>query len=44
MKENKGQRIYKITMLVIITALITSLVTGYATYTYVNKWNESNIW
>ena len=37
MKENKGQRIYKITMLVIITALITSLVTGYATYTYVNK-------
>ena len=40
MRENKGQRIYKVIMLVIITALITSIITGYATYTYINK-NES---
>ena len=36
MERNSGQKIYKIVMLVMITIIITSLVTAYGTYQYLN--------
>lgn len=37
MEKNNGQKIYKIVMLVMITIIITSLVTAYGTYQYLNS-------
>ena len=36
MERNNGQKVYKIVMLVMITIIITSLVTAYGTYQYLN--------
>lgn len=40
MENNNGQRIYKLTMLVLIVIIITSLVTAFATYQYLDKNNN----
>lgn len=40
MEENKGQRIYKTIMLVVIVMIVTSLVTAVATYKYLSTTNS----
>ncbi|MGN1269623.1 MAG: S41 family peptidase [Clostridia bacterium] len=40
MENNNGQRIYKLIMLILIVIIITSLVTAFATYQYLDKNNN----
>lgn len=40
MENKNGQKIYKLTMLILIVIIITSLVTAFATYQYLDKKNN----
>lgn len=42
MENNNGQRIYKLTMLIVIVIIVTSLVTAFTTYQYLNKSGSLN--
>ncbi len=40
MENNNGQKIYKLTMLILIIIIITSLITAFTTYQYLSKNNN----
>ena len=37
MENNKGQKIYKMIMLIIIVVILTSLISAFGTYQYLTK-------